>query len=92
MRIAALALVAASLGACVSSHTCAASIPDDLRADAIRVVLDKKLCGTDQIPQDDLSLALGSGHSYRSMSEERRQELARWAAGYANCVKERTSR
>jgi hypothetical protein len=37
-------------------------------------------------------LALGVGTPYSEMTEERRQELARWATGYALCITERIER
>jgi hypothetical protein len=94
MRIARAAFVvlAASLASCVSARDCATSIPADLRADAIRYVLDQHLCKELLLPQPDRLLAMSAGTPYAELTQARRRALDVYAAGYAACVKELVDR
>ena len=89
MRVAIVLVLA--LTSCVSARNCATSIPDDLRADAIRFALDRHLVEMRLVPRDDVSLALGAGTSYAAQPESRRDRVAPYAAGYASCILERVN-
>ena len=87
MRTALLALVLL-LGGCVSARDCVDKIPEGVRADTLRLVLDKGMLQASEMPRADRQLALDSGTPLAEMSRERQQELSRHAVGYAHCVRE----
>ena len=90
-RSVALAFVLAAAG-CVSASDCKLSIPEAQRADAMRFAIDRGLVEQDYVPRDDLSLAFGAGRPYATLTEEERTQLARYAAGYASCIRERVNK
>ncbi len=86
-------VAAAALAAgCVSARDCAGAIREDLRADAIRLAIDKGLVPEELVPREDYALARGLGRSYKVLSAERLDEISGPAAGYASCILERMSR
>lgn len=87
-----LAVLLLAPAACVSGRDCVKSIPENMRADAIRFALDRGLCAPKLLSRADEALALGAGKSYASMTEARRTQLAPYAVGYAACLKDRVNR
>ena len=88
----ALFVVIGVLAGCVSATDCAEAIPAQLRADAVRFVIDRRLAGESLIPEDERISAMSTGTPYREMSQERRRLIAPYAAGYASCVSDLSSR
>ena len=88
------ALLALALGAagCTTATDCKLAIPEAQRADAMRFAIERGLVDEDFVPHDDLSYALGAGRPYSVLTEEERTQLARHAAGYATCVRERVNK
>jgi len=92
-RRALTALLLSTLAGCVSARDCAGAIPEDLRADVLRFVIDRGLLTADVIPEPDLAFALGAGGlPYEELDPERRRRVAMYATGYSSCVKERVLR
>jgi hypothetical protein len=90
-RLAVFALALAAAG-CTYASDCKLVIPEAQRADAMRFAIDRGLVDQDFVPRDDLSLALGAGRPYGTLTDAERTELARHAAGYAACIRERVNR
>jgi hypothetical protein len=90
-RLVLLAIVVAATG-CVSASDCKLAIPEPQRADAMRYAIDRGLVERDFVPRDDLTFALGAGRPYDTLTDEERTQLARHAAGYAACVRDRVSK
>ena len=91
IRHAVVALAFAAAG-CTSASDCKLVIPEAQRADAIRFAIDRKLVEDQYIPRDDLTYALGAGRPYAELTDAERTELARHAAGYATCIRERVNK
>jgi hypothetical protein len=92
VRLAAALVLLTALGGCVSANGCAESIPEDLRADAIRFALDRELVKPELVPHDALTLGYEKGRPYEELSEDRRRLLAPYAVNYATCLRERVDR
>jgi hypothetical protein len=90
VRIALVAVL--GLAGCISGRDCVNAIPGELRADAIRYALDAQLVGSGDIPDTDHALALGAGTPIQQLTDARKAQLARYVAGYADCVKDRIHR
>ena len=86
-----LVLILVATG-CVSASDCKLTIPEAQRADSMRYAIDRGLVARDFVPREDLSLALGAGRPYESLTEDERTLLARHAAGYASCIRERVNK
>lgn len=86
-----LAALVLSAG-CVSASECTDRVPEAIRADVLRFVVDRELVDTKLMTREDFALAMGAGRPYGSLSEAERNELSRWAAGYASCLRERVDR
>jgi len=89
--IAALTLVLGAAG-CVSASDCKLTIPEAQRADSMRFAIDRGLVERDFVPREDYSFALGAGRPYATLTEDERTQLARHAAGYASCIRERVNK
>ncbi len=86
----AAAVVLAALAGCVSGRNCVNAIPEDLRADVLRFVVDRNLCRTELMPRDDYWFALGGGGiRYEELDADRRRRVSLYATGYANCITNR---
>ncbi len=93
LRLVAACLVGALLlSGCVSAADCIDRIPEHLRADAIRMAIDKRLVRATEIPPPDYELARNYGMPLADMTRKRQDLLARHALGYAACVRERMRR
>jgi len=89
-RLAYAALVLVAIAGCVSAIDCVNDIPEDLRADVLRYVVDRKLCQADLMPRDDYAFAVGGGgRRYETLDEERRRLVSLYATGYTNCLNNR---
>jgi hypothetical protein len=92
MRIAIAVFAAALLGGCVSATDCMTSIPEEIRADTMRYVLDQQLVDRALLPKEAISLGFEKGTPFRDLTDDRQRELAPYAVGYATCIRERVSR
>lgn len=90
-KLAALA-AALALGGCVSATDCMTAIPDDLRADVLRYVMDKELVDLYRMPRAAQEIAWQRGTPYTELTPERRRQLAPHAVNYASCIRERVDR
>lgn len=74
----------------MSARDCAGDIPEELRADALRMLLDRKLLRIDEMPEADRELALSRGRPEAEIPEELRAAVTTQALGYRHCVQSRT--
>jgi hypothetical protein len=85
--------VLVALAGCVSGRDCVYAIPEDLRADVLRYVVDQRLCRIRLMSEADYAFAVGGGgRRYEELDVERRRLVAMYANGYASCVTERVER
>jgi hypothetical protein len=92
-RLGCAAIVLAAAAGCVSALDCVNDIPEDLRADVLRYVVDRKLCKTDLMPEADYAFAVGGGgRRYETLDDDRRRLVSLYATGYTNCLTNRVSK
>ena len=91
IRPAALAFAFAAAG-CTSASDCKLVIPEAQRADAMRWAIERHLVDENLVPRDDITYALSAGRPYAELTEAERTELARHAAGYASCIRDRVNK
>ena len=89
---AALIVAAASLASCATATDCGSAIPEELRADVYRYVVESELTPPGLMPRDHQTLGLGAGPAFGELSDERRKAVALRAAGYTACLRERVHR
>jgi len=92
MRLAFVVLAAAALGGCVTATECESSIPEEIRADTMRYVLDQELVDRSLMPQAAIALGYEKGTPFKQLSDDRRRRLAPYAVGYSSCIRERVDR
>jgi len=86
-------VVVVALAGCVAGRDCVNAIPEDLRADVLRYVVDEQLCRVRLMPEADYAFAVGAGGKrYESLDVERRRQVALYANGYASCITERVEK
>jgi hypothetical protein len=85
-RLVAVALIALAAAGCSSGLDCIESVPADHRADVVRYVVDRRMVSEDRLPRTDRELGRTQGRSYEEQSEDRRREIAKYAAGYKYCL------
>ena len=84
--------VAVLLGACSNATGCIDRVPEARRADLVRLVVERGMLRTDEVPASDLDRARLYGRDPASLTEDELRDLSPLALGYAHCVRSITRR
>ncbi len=85
----AIALAVPLAGGCKSASECIGKIPEELRADVVRMALDKRFVPAGKMPRADLMLAHRHGTPPPQLDPERAKLVKRYVLAYQTCILDR---
>jgi hypothetical protein len=89
--LAAVLLAAAvQLPGCFSARACLDEVPEELRADVVRLAIDESFVRPDQIPRRDFLLAIQYGDPFKDLEPTRAAKVRRYTLRYQACILDRT--
>lgn len=86
------ALLLLVVAGCANATNCIERVPEKVRADVIRFVVERGMLTEDEVPRSDLEYGREYGRDPSTYTGAEVRELSKYALGYSHCVRGITRR